>query len=243
MADQRNCRNCGAPNLPDAQFCANCGVPFVSPTASPSGIAPSASPPPLSQQPPYSPSPQPQRIFGSSRTKVIVGIVVILLLLVGGLVVMSSPILSPTPTPNPTSSPTPEPTLKGPTDLSSYFDGAFESGNSIVERPFTKSINSRANEVYKGITRNASLPESFKTTVVIELTASQSEAKQLYDQMVAQKIKEGYTARTDWISSVKATEPILTNAWGGQLHGSGQFIIKYYYNGDISSWLFETQVQ
>jgi len=41
MADQRYCRNCGTPNLPDAKFCANCGSAFVSAAATPPLTAPS----------------------------------------------------------------------------------------------------------------------------------------------------------------------------------------------------------
>jgi hypothetical protein len=101
------------------------------------------------------------------------------------------------------------------------------------------------NDVYKGIARNSSLPESQKMTDSIELAQSQAIAKQLYDQTVAQKLSEGFTPRTDWIAAAKASAPYMTDVWEGQQSMSGQaFIVLYYYDGNVSpSWLFETQAQ
>jgi thiol-disulfide isomerase/thioredoxin len=137
----------------------------------------------------------------------------------------------------------PQATVAKPTlsaDYSSYFDKLWESGIAIVDRPFTKSTNMRGNDVYKGMTRNASLPESMKTTTVVELTKSQAEAKQLYDQTVAQKTNEGFTLRPDWVADTKASYPNLIEYWAGGYYGR-QFFISYSYDSYVASWLFVTQ--
>lgn len=79
-------------------------------------------------------------------------------------------------------------------------------------------------------------------TNVIELTQSQADTKQLYDQTVAQKINEGFTPRSDWAAQMKA-DSSYTEVWAGvsQLTGQ-QFYVAYYYNSDVSpSWLFVTE--
>jgi hypothetical protein len=101
----------------------------------------------------------------------------------------------------------------------------------------------RGNDVYKGVTRNTSLPESSEETIVIELTTSQAQAKQLYDQTVAQKINEGFTPRPDFAAATKAQFPYYTEVWGGQQNGL-QFYVMYYSDSNVSpSWLFMTQSQ
>jgi hypothetical protein len=139
---------------------------------------------------------------------------------------------SPTPTATPTA-----------TDYSSYLNKGFTSGNAIVVQPFTKGTNERGNDVYKGITRNASLPASEATTTVIELTQSQADAKQLYDQTVAQKTTEGFTLQPDAVAYGKAEFPYVTEMWVGQQSASGQaFYIEYYNDSNVSpSWLFITE--
>ncbi len=147
---------------------------------------------------------------------------------------------SPTPTPTPISSPT----VSTPTpqaDYGSFFDKFFESGNAITERPFTKSANARGNDVYKGIVRNSSLPESYKMTTVIELMSSKTEAKSLYDQTVAQKIGEGFTPRPDFAASYKAQFTYVTEVWAGIRTGQ-QFYVMYYNEPMVSpSWLVTTE--
>jgi hypothetical protein len=140
-------------------------------------------------------------------------------------------------TPTPTSTPTP------PADYSSYFNTAFTSGNSIMVQPFTKGTNDRGDAVYEGVGRNSSLPESSDMTIVIELTQSQAEAKQLYDQTVAQKTNEGFTLQPAWVAGDKAESPYITEVWVGQQSVSGQeFVVMYYNNANVSpSWLFVTQ--
>ncbi len=84
-----------------------------------------------------------------------------------------------------------------------------------MTRAFTKSTSERGNDVYKGVARNATTPETNTWTIVIELTTSKAEAKQLYDQTVAQKINEGYTIQPVRIALEKAEEPFLTEVWVG----------------------------
>ena len=87
--------------------------------------------------------------------------------------------------------PTPIPkavTPNPPADYSSFLTSSWESGSFIIERAFTKSINERGNDVYKGIGRNASKPGSKSVTIVIELTKSKNESKQLYDRYVSLRL-------------------------------------------------------
>lgn len=128
-------------------------------------------------------------------------------------------------------------------DYSSYFNTAFTSGNAIVVQPFTKGTNNRGNAVYKGVTRNSSLPASQAMTNVIELTQSQADAKQLYDQTVAQKLSEGFTAQPNAAALFKAGYPFYTEVWIGVSQQTGQvFYVMYYSDSHISpSWLFMTE--
>lgn len=59
MADQKYCRNCGAPNRPTAIFCANCGTAFSRAATLPQ-TAPSSAPSPLTK-------PQPKDLAKTSR--------------------------------------------------------------------------------------------------------------------------------------------------------------------------------
>jgi hypothetical protein len=110
-----------------------------------------------------------------------------------------------------------------------------------MERPFTKSTNDRGNDVYKGITRNASAPQSYKYTTVIELTKSESEAKRLHDQLVSQKQNEGFTLRSDWVAQYTAQFPFYKDVWMGQ-YGSQNFQVMYVYEySPANSWALITQ--
>lgn len=131
-----------------------------------------------------------------------------------------------------TSSPTPTQTATTPTpsaDLSSYLTNASESGNFIMERPFTKSINERGNDVYKGVGRNATLPGSSSVTVVVEVTKSQAEAKQLHDSQVSGKLSEGYTPDPTAAAKYQANNPGTVAAWAGT-YGADNFLCYYYYD-------------
>jgi len=65
----------------------------------------------------------------------------------------------------------------------------------------------RGNDVYRGVIRNASQPGSKSTTIVIELTKSNDQAKQLFDSEVAAKTSAGYAYNsaftTSWIAREK----------------------------------------
>ncbi len=111
-------------------------------------------------------------------------------------------------------------------------------------QPFTKGMNARGNDFYKGVTRNSSLPESDAVTNVIELTKSQAEAKQLYDQTVSQKLSEGFTFRSDYAAASKAESSNFTDVWVGVSQQTGLFYVMYYRDPNVSpSWLFATEAQ
>ena len=102
MTNQKYCRNCGEPNLPDAKFCASCGKAFVSAAASPSLTARSATPSPDKWKTPWNQSSQSSqpRTTGVSREMIVVGIVVLFILLTLGCVAVA--VMTPNSTPKPT---------------------------------------------------------------------------------------------------------------------------------------------
>ena len=110
-------------------------------------------------------------------------------------------------------------------------------------QPFTKSTNDRGDDVYKGTARNSSLPQSAGMTIVAELNNSQDAAKSLYDQTVAQKLSEGFTAQPDYATAYKAEFPSVTEVWVGVSQQTGQeFYVMYYYDSNVSpSWVFTTE--
>lgn len=135
-------------------------------------------------------------------------------------------------TSNSTSSPTPTPA----TDLSSDLTKAVESVNFIMERPFTKSINERGNDVYKGVGRNSTSPGSASVTLVYEVTKSQNESKKVYDEAVATKLKEGYTADPSQAAMYKARNPNVKEVWIGS-SGTKDFLCFYDYDTNFfNSW-------
>ena len=77
---------------------------------------------------------------------------------------------------------------------------------------------------------------------MIEPTQSQADAKQLYDQMVAQQLSAGFTAQPNLAAAYKAEFPYVTEVWAGQHSQSGNlFYVFYYYDTNVSpSWLFVT---
>jgi len=126
------------------------------------------------------------------------------------------------------------------TDYSSYFDTTFVNSNSTVTQPFAKSTNERGDDVYAGITRN---PSGTPWTTVVELIKSQAGAKQLYNQTVEEKQREGFTLRSDWVAQDMAQFP-YTEVWVGQQSVSGQaFMVAYYYDSHVASWLLITEAQ
>jgi hypothetical protein len=176
-------------------------------------------------------------------TKKLLAIIVIVILAslsVAGCTVGVPSTSSPTPTATPTPTPTSTP-IPAPVDYSSSFNKNFEGAGAIMERPFTKSTNQRGNDVYKGITRNTALAESSKMTTVVELTKSQAEAKQLYDQTIAQKLSEGFIVNHAWIAQAKAADPGQTDIWAGSSSAGQQFYAAYGYISYVYSWTFMTE--
>jgi septal ring-binding cell division protein DamX len=158
MTDQKYCRNCGAPNLPEAKFCANCSKAFVSGDAAAPLAAASAASTPWEQQPQYSPSPEP-KIFGLSRKMVVIGILALVVVLTLGCIVMASQSPSSstptptakatvaatatakataTPTPKPTATPAPTPSGQGTASNSHYSftarsQGVYTESNQFMQ--------------------------------------------------------------------------------------------------------------
>ena len=81
-------------------------------------------------------------------------------------------------------------------DYSSALTKDFFSTSAILV-PFTKSVNSRGNDVYKGIAKNIPKVDASGVTVVIEFTKSAAQAKTVYDGAVAAKQNEGYVYYAD----------------------------------------------
>ena len=142
---------------------------------------------------------------------------------------------SPTPTTSTSSSPTPTPQA----DYSSYFGKMYQAGGFFLDTPFTKSINSRGNDVYMGSMRNTSLPGTKGVTVVEELTKSQAEAKQLYDKYVSNKLNEGYTSYPKEVASWTGYD----GKWFGasDSYYTHQFYVLYKYNNGVNSWEVTTE--
>jgi hypothetical protein len=142
-----------------------------------------------------------------------------------------------------TTSPTATPTPTTPANYNSYFNTGWGAGVS-VEQPFINSTNARGNDVYKGtISSDIYLPSGASKgpteTVAIELTKSKAEAKQLYDQIVAQRINEGFAPRPTAIAMNKAAHPDA-DIWVGLQGYTRESTVSYEYNNHTSSWLLIT---
>ena len=167
MADQKYCRNCGEPNLPNAAYCANCGATVVSAAASPPRGAPSAAPSPPTRQPPYTPPPTPpprsRSIFGLSRKMIVVGLVVVVLLLTLGCVALmaTTTTTNPTATPaattppqatatktTPTETPTATPAPTATPTLSSFYGLLVEHPASVSGDDQSGKINDERTSVH-----------------------------------------------------------------------------------------------
>lgn len=173
----------------------------------------------------------------SNKVALIVFIIVASLLVAGCTV--SVPIGKlPTPTPSPTlaSKVTPTPNV----DYSSILTKRMESTNFIIERPFTKSTNTRGNDVYKGVGRNATQPNSESVTLVFELVGTKAEAKQVFDKEVAIKLNDGYIFDAKETARDKAESPSVVEAWDGDL-GQNWFYCGYRYETTVDSWMVFTQ--
>jgi len=146
-------------------------------------------------------------------------------------------------TSSPTPTPTTAPTVTTPTpavDYSSILTKQNEGGAGIMERPYTKSTSERGNDVYKGVGRNATLPGSHSVTLVIELTKLETEAKQVYDKAVNDKVSEGYTVDSVSIAKYKANNPGTIDAWMGT-YGMNVFVCSYYDYYSVHGWAVQQQ--
>jgi len=159
-------------------------------------------------------------------TAIVVLLLVVASLLVAGCTSNKSPSSS-------TSTPTPIPAQA---DYSSFFDWSYRAGGFFLDTPFTKSTNVRGNDVYMGSIRNTSLPGQKGVTVVEELTNSQTEAKQLYDKYVSNKLSEGYTSYPQEVANWK-----YDGKWFGATDPTHQFYVLYRYSTDVNSWVVTTQ--
>ena len=125
-----------------------------------------------------------------------------------------------------------------PADYSSYYNRLWEGSGMIVDRPFSKSTSVRGNDVYMGIIRNATQPQAVGITTVEELTKSQNESKQLYDQYIASRLNEGFTLRPDWVARLNASG--YNEVWSGQ-NGAHEFTVMYRYFPPVQSWEVTTE--
>jgi hypothetical protein len=90
-----------------------------------------------------------------------------------------------------------------------------------------------------GVMRNTSLSQG--VTTVIELTKSKAEAKQLFDKAVPDKLNEGFTYRSDWVTQLTGSDSRKVDGiWAGQL-GLRQTELIYVYNPAVSSYEFTTE--
>jgi hypothetical protein len=103
----------------------------------------------------------------------------------------------------------------------------------------------RANEVYRGVIRNASQPGSKSLKIVIELTKSQNEAKQLFNQQVAEKTSQGYVFDSAGTANFKASEKSafvdINDIWIGGDSAGHSFLVAIENNSQLHKWLLITQ--
>jgi hypothetical protein len=128
-------------------------------------------------------------------------------------------------------------------DYSSAFTELYKSYNLTMVQPFKKSTNSRENDVYTGVVRNATVPSSPNVTIVIEKTKSKTEAKNVYNATVAAKLKEGYKANGTSAAAYRATKA-YQEVWAGN-YSVNWFMCNYGQNSDpaliLHSWVFSQE--
>ena len=206
MTNQKYCRNCGEPNLPDAKFCASCGKAFVSAAETPPLTAPSAKPSPDKWKTPWnqpSQSSQP-RTVGVSRKIIVVGIVVLFILLTLGCVAVA--VMTPnTPTPTPTVKATVAATATvkataSPTGtaMTDRLDTSFRNQGFTVVTPFTETRNQYGNLVYTGsIDDGDTVLQQYQHKLTIEVVSDRSNALTRFNAYKTAAINSGdYTPNT-----------------------------------------------
>lgn len=232
MTDQKYCRNCGAPNLPEAKFCANCSKAFVGGAAASPLAAASAAPSQAWQQPTYSSSPEPPKILGVSRKWVVIGIVALFVLLTLGCVVMASQSPSSS-TPTPTTvaatgtqakvTATPKPTAPS-TDYSNAIGQHWTGLGYSIATPFKKTTID-GKEAYQGTISQAGI--SYKVTVI--LTGTESQASSYADTRIANYKAQGYV--TENVKTDENGGEFTVLAQGTNNVGIGAYSVLYGTNG------------
>ena len=227
MTNQKYCRNCGEPNLPDAKFCASCGKAFVSAAATSPLTAPSAKPTPDTWKTPWNQSSQSSqpRTNGVSRKMIVVGIVVLFLLLTLGCLAVSTP-SSPTPTPTPTPtpqgaiSPTPQATISttGPpieiVPLGSW-DTAFTKAGYVIVTPFTVT-SAGFEDTISGVVKDGyGKLEPHTYTITIKKAMTRDGAKEEFAALTAKAQQQGY--QPDMFNSERI--------WGGHIGSDKQVTV------------------
>jgi hypothetical protein len=74
----------------------------------------------------------------------------------------------------------------------------------------------------------------------MELTKSEAQAKQVYDNYVAAKLNEGFSLRSDTVAEWKAEPNNYNGIWIGQ-NGPQWFYVMYEYNPNVHSWEVTTE--
>lgn len=190
MTNQKYCRNCGEPNLPDAKFCASCGKAFVSAAETPPLTAPSAKLSPDKWKTPWnqpSQSSQP-RTVGVSRKMIVVGIVVLFILLTMGCVAVA--VMTPN---TPTATPTVKATVAATanvkatatptgTAMTDRLDTSFRNQGFTVVTPFTQTTNRYGNVVYSGTINDGDNElHPYRHNLTIEVVSNRGNALTRFD--------------------------------------------------------------
>ncbi|MGZ4864866.1 MAG: hypothetical protein ACXV7G_09655 [Halobacteriota archaeon] len=129
-------------------------------------------------------------------------------------------------------------------DLSSYFSQTYfgSGGTTIIEKPFTKSVSYRGNDVYTGVVRRTDRPIGAGFTAVIELAKTKADAKKLFNSAVTKAQGEGYTYRPDWVAQLQNEEDATpaNEMWCGS-YGHYDKTVYYEYDSAANSWLVVTE--
>ena len=123
------------------------------------------------------------------------------------------------------------------TDYSSYYNTAYGT-HGVVVTSFYKTTSDNGNDLYVGVVRNFSSPQSEPNTITLEICTSQSQAAQIYQTAVTNATNAGYVART--------TAPVfnhpITQGWQGDNAYNDYKMIAYYQDANVgNAWVVETQ--